>query len=140
MHRPRGAACLLRRAVTAGVGLLCVVLTYAIGVSIGGKTAGFLAALFVALNPFLAVYSYFVRMEMFMVAPILLAIYLLVRRRSHTLVELLLVGFVLAIGCLFKEFAVVFTAPAALYVWLTTQGTTGRTAESQQCRSSRPRC
>jgi 4-amino-4-deoxy-L-arabinose transferase-like glycosyltransferase len=106
--------------------MLCIVLTYKFGIVIGGKGVGFLAALFVALNPFFAVYSYFVRMEIFMVAPILLAVYLLVRRPSHSLAELLLVGFVLAIGCLFKEFAIVVTGPAAVYVWLTRQASIGR--------------
>jgi 4-amino-4-deoxy-L-arabinose transferase-like glycosyltransferase len=70
-----GESLLLARGVTVLAALLCIGLTYKIGAVLGGRAAGFLAAAFVALNPFLAVYAYFVRMETFMVAFALSAVY-----------------------------------------------------------------
>ncbi len=117
-----GASLLLARGVTVLAALLCVALTYRIGALLGGEAAGFLAAAFVALNPFLAVYAYFARMEMFMVAFALVAIYLLARRAPLTQRDALLAGGALAVAVLFKEFALILALPAGIYAWSATNG------------------
>jgi 4-amino-4-deoxy-L-arabinose transferase-like glycosyltransferase len=116
LYAPRaGNDLFLARGVTALAGLLCVLLTYGIGVALAGRLAGLLAAAFVALSAFMAVYAYFIRMETFMAAAILAALYLLVRRRPLTLGNCLGAGAALAAATLFKEFALVAVVPAAVF-------------------------
>ncbi|MCU0507115.1 MAG: glycosyltransferase family 39 protein [Anaerolineae bacterium] len=120
LYAPKpGDGLFLARGVTALAGLLCVLLSYAIAAALAGRRAGLLAAAFVALNAFLAVYAYFVRMETFMAAGILAAFYLLVRRRPLTLGHCLGAGIALAAATLFKEFALVAVVPAAVFAALT---------------------
>lgn len=114
-----GAELLLPRGVTALAALFCVFLTYRIAAALGGRRAGVLAAALAALNPFLAVYAYFVRMEMFMVAAMLVALYLLVRRRPLRTRDYLGAGLALAVATLFKEFALILVFPAAVFAWAT---------------------
>jgi hypothetical protein len=114
---PTGANLAVARGVTVLAGLLCLFLTFRIATLLGGRTAGAIAGAFVALNPFLAVYAYFVRMEMFMIAAMMVAMYLLVRRRPLRTPDFIAVGFALAVAPLFKEFALILVAPAAVYAW-----------------------
>lgn len=114
-----GESLLLPRGVTALAALLCLFLTYRIAAVIGGRRAGVLAVALAAVNPFLAVYAYFVRMEMFMVAAMLVALYLLVRRPTPRPLDYLGAGLALAVATLFKEFALVLVLPAAVFAWAT---------------------
>jgi 4-amino-4-deoxy-L-arabinose transferase-like glycosyltransferase len=133
-----GNSLFFARSVTLAAALLCIVLTYKIAAIIGGRAAGFTAALFLALNPFFAVYSYFIRMEIFMVAAVLLAVFLLVRRQPPSMIEILLAGCALAAGCMLKEFAVVFAVPAAVYVWLTARGSFWRRSRAMLILAAPP--
>jgi hypothetical protein len=117
-----GESLLLARGVTVIAALLCVALTYQIGVILGGRSAGFLAAAFVSLNPFLAVYAYFARMEAFMVAFALVAIYVLVRRLPVAARDAFIAGCALAVAVLFKEFALILVFPAGIYAWGAARG------------------
>lgn len=65
----------LLRLVTLAAALACIALVYVIGRRVGGRAAGLVAAVLLAVNPFFNLYSFFLRMEVFTNLALLLAIY-----------------------------------------------------------------
>jgi len=102
------------RMLTVMLSLGCVWLIFDSAEQIKGPRAGFVAALLLALNPFFAVYSFFIYMEIPMTFMLLTAFrfflhYLKTERRQR----IILTGISVAIAILFKEIALLFTGVLA---------------------------
>ncbi len=107
------------RLVTAAIGLGCVWLAFAIGKHIRDSSAGFVAALLLAINSFFAIHAFFVRMEVPMVFAMLCGLFLLLKSEHGQRTGLIVAsGVLLAIASLFKEFAILFTGWCVIYVAL----------------------
>jgi 4-amino-4-deoxy-L-arabinose transferase-like glycosyltransferase len=118
---------LLRLAtVAAGIGSLIAV--YAIASREGGPAAGVVAALLLALSPFVHLYSYFLRMEVYMVFCLMLATWWLARPDPPTRRNLLLAGAAIAAAVLFKIVALAYLLAASIWLlWrLRRRGDAGR--------------
>lgn len=115
--RPSDVGILIARLVTVFCGLGCVGLTYAIGCRMGGRVSGFVAALLVAISPFFALHTFYVRMEVFMVCAMLAGLLLLRSDEALRLPLVLAAGVMLAIAVLFKEVTLLFAVWCAVYVW-----------------------
>jgi 4-amino-4-deoxy-L-arabinose transferase-like glycosyltransferase len=95
----------------------CVILVFLIGERIGGTCAGTTAALLLALNPFFAVYAFFIRMEIPMAFSMLLGLWLITKWEQGRAESLLIeAGLALAFAALFKEFALLFTLVCTAHV------------------------
>lgn len=107
----------LARSATVLAALAAIALTYLFGLRINGRRTGVLAALLLAINPFFLVYAFFVRMEMFMLLALLLALYLVASGVDEADDRrLLLAGIAFAVAVLFKEFALVGAGVGVAYV------------------------
>jgi 4-amino-4-deoxy-L-arabinose transferase-like glycosyltransferase len=118
-----GSACvnspLPARLLTAISGLVCVWLTFLIGKRIRDAYSGLVAGLLLALSPFFAVYSFFVRMEVPMLCASLAGLWLLLlSERGKRQGWLWAAGCAFAVAVLLKEFALLFIACAGLYIVL----------------------
>lgn len=112
------AGLLLTRLVTVAAGLSCVLLTFLIAKRPMGVGVGLLAATLLGLNPFFATYSFFVRMEVFMVLAMLAGLWLLLNGLdTERTPRMLAAGVLFAVAVLLKEVAVLLPIVAALYVW-----------------------
>jgi len=114
---------LAARLVTTAFGLGCVWLTFEIGRRVSGPAAGFAAALLLAISPFFAIHTFFIRMEVPMVFALLAGLLLLVvSERGRRTWVILASGVFCAVAVLFKEVAVLFLAWCAAYLlWLCRQ-------------------
>ncbi|MCS7220902.1 MAG: glycosyltransferase family 39 protein [Anaerolineae bacterium] len=101
----------IARSITVLFALIAMALTFAIGQYLSNSWGGWIAATLLAVNPFFALYSFFVREEIPMMAAMLAGFYLLLQRR------ILWAGILLAIAALCKEVVVFFTACCVVYVW-----------------------
>ena len=99
----------LARALSALAGFATVGMVFAIGRSARGMVAGFVGATLVAVNTFFITYSWFVRMEVPLSFFLVLATWLLLRKRP------LLAGLSVALAVLLKEIALAFWLVAAIY-------------------------
>ncbi len=110
---------LLARSLTVVSALGCVLLTFLIGRRIADAFSGLVAGLLLALNPFFAVYSFFVTMEVPMVCAALAGVWLLLLSERGERQRLLwAAGCSFAVAVLLKEFALLFVACAGLYLVL----------------------
>jgi 4-amino-4-deoxy-L-arabinose transferase-like glycosyltransferase len=100
------------RWVTTLFSLGCVLLVYNVGKRSGGHIAGFVSALVLGIQSFFALYSHFVRMEIFCLFFLLVGLSLIRGASTRTW----LAGVALAIAVLFKEIALLFTAICGVYV------------------------
>jgi len=107
---------LLARLMTTAFSLGCVFLVHSIGKRVSGDIAGLISALLLGINPFFALYSFFVRMEIPMVFSMLLGLLLIVKGKHSG--SLLGAGIALAAAALFKEFALLFTVVCGMHVLL----------------------
>jgi 4-amino-4-deoxy-L-arabinose transferase-like glycosyltransferase len=114
-----GGSVLVLRLLTDILGLGSVVLVFLIGRKASGPLAGTVAAALLAVNPFFATYSFFIRMEVPMVFFLLLGTYLI-----SSLVPGRHIAYLLAAGCsvgiavLVKEVALAFWAACTVYVFI----------------------
>ncbi len=99
------------RLITVLFALTAVALTFAIGRRLSDLWGGWIAATLLAIHPFFALYGFFVREEVPMMAVMLAGFYLLLQRK------ILRAGILLAIAALYKEVVALFTACCAVYVW-----------------------
>jgi predicted membrane-bound mannosyltransferase len=100
---------LFARLVTAFFGIGSICLTFLIGERISDVWAGFVAAVLLAVNPFFAFYSFFVRMEVPMVFMSLLGLFWLIESERKAQPGLTFIaGLALAAAVLLREFAVLF--------------------------------
>lgn len=114
--RHNAAGLLLARLVTVVAALAAVALTYRFGARIADVRTGALAALLLAVNPFFLVHAFFVRMELFMLLCVLAGFYaLVVGMETRHWGQLGVAGLGLAIGVLFKEFALIGVGVAVVY-------------------------
>ena len=104
-----GPTAVLLRSTTWVLGLLTVLLVFRIALDGRGLGSAFVAAMLVALNPFFAKYSWFVRMEVPFCFFLVLALYLLMTHRW------LLSGLAIAVAVMLKEVALAFWLVAVLY-------------------------
>ncbi len=114
-----GENVLLLRLATLFFAVGSLVLVYRIGLEARSAAAGLVAAALLALNPFFAVYAFFIRMEAPFVFFLLLAIHFLlqVERRPERAARFwLLAGLATAAAVLSKEIGLAFWAAAGLYV------------------------
>ena len=72
---------LIIRSTTLVFGLLTVLLVYRIGLELRGVGSALVGSMLVALNPFFATYSWFIRMEVPLCFFLVLALYLLIHER-----------------------------------------------------------
>lgn len=116
---PSAAGVLLARLATMAFGLGSIWLVFLIGKQIAGAPSGFAAALLLALNPFFALYSFFVRMEVPMVFWSLLGLLLIMTNEGNQRPRrLALAGLALAIAVLLKEVALLIVGYSVAYMLL----------------------
>jgi len=107
-----GPTVILLRSATLLFGCLTVLLVFRIGLELRGVGAALVGSMLVALNPFFATYSWFIRMEVPLCFFVVLALYLLIHERW------LLSGVAIAIAVMLKEIAFAFWLVALVYaVW-----------------------
>ena len=106
-----GPTVLIIRSTTLVFGLLTVILVFVIGLELRGVGSALVGSMLLALNPFFATYSWFVRMEVPLCFFLVLALYLMVKER------LLLAGLAIATGVMLKEIALAFWLVAVVYVF-----------------------
>lgn len=103
---------LLLRSLSLLCGCLTVVLVFRIGLELRGVGAALVGSMLVALNPFFATYSWFVRMEVPLCFFLVLALYLMIHERW------LASGLAIAVAVMLKEVAFAFWLVAIPYaVW-----------------------
>jgi 4-amino-4-deoxy-L-arabinose transferase-like glycosyltransferase len=105
------------RSLTAVIGALAVLPTYGIGAHLGGRRAGLLAALLLALNPFLVWYSQEARMFMPATTFALVGLYGMLRIDDSGYLHPGPHGRGGA-GCRYSQFAIILGFTAALYTYL----------------------
>jgi len=111
------AGIFLSRLVTSLFGLGSVLLVFLIGERVAGTLAGFVGAIILAVNPFFALYSFFIRGEVPMVFMILLGLFLLMESERLKSPYLLIgTGLALAVAVLLREFALLFGLSCSLYL------------------------
>lgn len=104
-------------------GLGSVVLTFHVVRRLRGALAATIAASLVALNPFFATYSFFLRMEVPMCFFLVLAVHLLLRSGENGGRRYLpAAGLSVGAAVLLKEVALAFWAASVLYVFLSARG------------------
>jgi len=101
----------LLRAASLAFALLTVALVFVCALRLRGPVSAFVGATLVATNPFFAIYSWFVRMEVPLAFFLVLAVVLLVEERF------LLAGLAIAVAVMLKEIALAFWLVAAVYSW-----------------------
>jgi 4-amino-4-deoxy-L-arabinose transferase-like glycosyltransferase len=107
------------RLATMACGLGSIWLVFLIGKRIAGTQSGFAAALLLALNPFFALYSFFVRMEVPMVFWSLLGLLLIMTNEGDQRpMRLALAGLALAVAVLLKEVALLIVGYSVVYMLL----------------------
>lgn len=103
---------LLLRSAALLFGCLTVLLVFRIGLELRGPGSALVGSMLVALNPFFATYSWFIRMEVPLCFFLVLALYLMIHERW------LLSGLAIAIAVMLKEIAFAFWLVAVVYaVW-----------------------
>ncbi len=102
---------LIIRSTTLVFGLLTVLLVYRIGLEQRGMGSALVGSMLVALNPFFATYSWFIRMEVPLCFFLVLGLYLLIHERF------LLAGLAIAVAVMLKEIALAFWLVAVGYVF-----------------------
>jgi 4-amino-4-deoxy-L-arabinose transferase-like glycosyltransferase len=105
-----GHEVLLGRGVSAVFGLGTVILVFLTARAVRGTLAGVIAAVLVAANPYFVQFSWTIHMEVPMCFFMVLAVYLIVRRRF------LRAGLAIAVAVLLKEIALGLWLVLALYV------------------------
>ncbi|MBC7227599.1 MAG: glycosyltransferase family 39 protein [Thermoflexales bacterium] len=112
-----GAGTFFCRGITTLFSLCCVFLVYIIGHRVGGRIAGFISALVVGVQPFFALYSFFIRMEIFCLFFLLAGLAVLsLEAWGISNKKMVITGVALAIAVLFKEIALVFVAICGVYI------------------------
>jgi 4-amino-4-deoxy-L-arabinose transferase-like glycosyltransferase len=107
-----GPSEILLRSASLVLGCLTVLLVFRIGLELRGSGAALVGSMLVALNPFFATYSWFIRMEVPLCFFLVLALYLMIHERW------LLSGLAIAIAVMLKEIAFAFWLVAVVYaVW-----------------------
>lgn len=106
----------IARFITMLFAFVAIVFTFSIGRCLSDWWGGWIAATLLAVNPFFALYSFFVREEVPMVAILLGGLRMLLKRR------VLWAGILFAAAALYKEVAAPFTLCCAVYVWWHHQG------------------
>jgi 4-amino-4-deoxy-L-arabinose transferase-like glycosyltransferase len=108
---------LLLRLATVMAGVGSILAAYSVGRQSSGLAAGLAAALLLAVNPFFILYSFFIRMEIFLCFFLLLATYLTLRwEQTERAAFLHWAGVAVAVATLFKVVAVFYCAAGALYL------------------------
>lgn len=118
-----GENLMLFRLTTVLAGICSILLAYLIGQRARGPISGTVAAFLLAVNPFFILYSYFVRMELFMCLFLLLATHWLLHwEQTERLVYLKGAGVAVATAVLFKVVAVFYCATAVFYLFVHAPG------------------
>lgn len=113
-----GAGVFFSRWITTLFSLGCVLLVYSIGKHMGRESAGFIGALLLGIHSFFALYSFFVRMEVFCLFFLLagLAALTLMDQRGPNKWSWFITGVALAVAVLFKEIMLGFVAFCGIYI------------------------
>ena len=91
---------------------MTVLLVFVIGLELRGLGGALVGSMLVALNPFFALFCWFVRMEVPLCFFLVLALFLMIHERW------LLAGLAIAVAVMLKEIALAFWLVAAAYVLL----------------------
>lgn len=113
LYAPKGV--ILARLVTTLFGVICVLLAYSVGNLLGMRAAGIASALIVAVHSFLALYSHFIYMEMFIVLFVLVTLFFFTKL-DVTKGNLSAIGLTLAMALLFKEVILLFSIICGAYI------------------------
>lgn len=113
-----GAGIFFSRWITTLFSLGCVLLVYTIGKHLEGQIAGFASALLVGIQSFFALYSFFIRMEIFCLFFLVLGLAGLTWsvQRTPNRRGWFITGVAVAIAVLLKEVALVFVAICGIYI------------------------
>lgn len=107
----------LLRMVTVLAGLGTIALVFTIGHRIRGPEAALVGAILLALNPFFNLYSFFIRMELFLCFFLVLATFYLVKvENAGGYASTAAAGFSILAAVMFKVVAVTYWAAAILWV------------------------
>ncbi len=104
---------------TALIAGLTLWILFLVGRAMRGPVAGLVAATVLALNPFFALYSYFIREEIFVLLMLVSTLGLIVLAEQTGRIRYLISAAVtLTLAVLFKELALLFLPPLSLYLFI----------------------
>lgn len=113
----------LLRMVTVAFGLGTIALVYLIGERTHGPAAGLVGATLLAVNPFFNLYSFYIRMEIFMCFFLVLATYFLANYENTKERKAIIgAGLAILIAVMFKVVAVTYWGAAIIWVAWTARG------------------